>query len=74
MATSSIFTNIVIDDPQKAERFITALEASEKAKASRTKTAHAIPVLKDIDAIRQLMAKRTTGECCVLSLLSCLVD
>lgn len=29
MATSSIFHNIVIDDPAKAEAFVAALEASE---------------------------------------------
>ena len=29
MATSSIFHNVVIDDPAKAEAFVAALEASE---------------------------------------------
>ncbi len=31
MATSSIFTEIVIDTPEAAERFVNALEESEKA-------------------------------------------
>ena len=30
MATSSIFHNVKIDTPEKAEAFVAALEASEK--------------------------------------------
>lgn len=34
MPTSSIFTNIVINDPEKVEKFIDALEASSHDPAS----------------------------------------
>ncbi|MBE6658642.1 MAG: hypothetical protein E7604_09385 [Ruminococcaceae bacterium] len=57
MATSSIFAHVKITDPQKAEAFVNALEASEndpKVKPS----APVIPTLTDLDAIRRLMAKR----------------
>lgn len=36
MATSSIFYNIKINDPKKAEAFVAALEASEKDPWIRT--------------------------------------
>ena len=57
MATSSIFANIKITDPQKAEAFVNALEASAndpKRKSSEPST----PRLTDLDAIRKLVAKR----------------
>ena len=57
MATSSIFTNIVISDPEKAEKFIDALEAASLDPEWKP----AVPVkppLTDIEAIRRLMAKR----------------
>ena len=57
MAVSSIFHNVIIDNPEDAERFITALEESEKE--SRTKTiGPGYPVLKDPDEIRKLLARR----------------
>lgn len=57
MATSSIFTNIVINDPQKAEKFIDALEASSRD--PEWKPAILVkPPLTDTEAIRKLMAKR----------------
>lgn len=58
MATSSIFTNIEISDPQKVERFLNALEESEKAVMHKTHTASAIPVMRDPGDIRKLMEKR----------------
>ena len=57
MPTSSIFANIKIDDPERAEAFVSALEASAndpKVKPS----AHIIPTITDLDSIRKLMAKR----------------
>ena len=36
MPTSSIFTNIVINDPEKVEKFIDALEASGFANKTTT--------------------------------------
>ncbi len=57
MATSSIFTNIVIRDPNKAEQFIDALEASSLEPEWKPVTP-VDPPLTDIEAIRRLMAKR----------------
>lgn len=57
MATSSIFTNIVIRDPKKAEKFIDALEASS-LDPEWEPTTPVNPPLTDIEAIRRLMAKR----------------
>ncbi len=57
MATSSIFTNIVISDPKKAEKFIDALEASSRDPEWKP-TTPVKPPLTDIEAIRRLMAKR----------------
>ena len=57
MPTSSIFTNIVINDPEKAEKFIDALEASSHDPAWKTTSSIRRP-LTDIEKIRELMAKR----------------
>lgn len=57
MATSSIFSNIKINDPKDAEAFIHALEASEKDPKIES-TAPAIPTVTDLNAIRNLMSKR----------------
>lgn len=57
MATSSIFAQVKITDPKKIEMFVDALEASEKAQINKT-SAPSIPVLKDLDEIRKLVAKR----------------
>jgi len=51
MPTSSIFSNVVIKDAETAERFITALEESEKAQGKKKRTAPVIPVLKDPEEI-----------------------
>lgn len=59
MATSSIFARIRIDNPEKVDAFIEALEISENA--SKRKSAVQIkPPLTDYDAIRKLMAKGNT--------------
>lgn len=57
MATSSIFANVKITDPKKAEAFISALEASANTRESKP-SAPDIPVLSDIDEICKLMSKR----------------
>lgn len=57
MATSSIFTNIVINDPKKAEKFIDALETSSRDPEWKP-TTPVKPPLTDTEAIRKLMAKR----------------
>lgn len=57
MAASSIFTSIVINDKKKAEKFVNALEASSKDPAWKP-ASPVKPPLTDINAIRELMAKR----------------
>lgn len=56
MATSSIFTNVKITDPKKAEAFINALDAAANAprEQKERKESH---ILTDHDAIRKLMSK-----------------
>ena len=61
MATSSIFTHVKITDPKKVEKFVDALEASEKAQVNKP-SAPSIPALKDLDEIRKLVAKRKTAK------------
>lgn len=56
MPTSSIFTNIIITDPKKAEKFIDALESSSHDPA--WKPAEDVKPLKDEEEIRKLMGKR----------------
>lgn len=62
MATSSIFYNIDIKDRKTAERFIKALEESEKAVAKRKPVESNIPTLTDSDEIRKLIAKRDSNK------------
>ena len=57
MATSSIFTNIIITEPKKIERFVDALEASSHDPAYES-TIPVKPLLTDVDAIRKLLSKR----------------
>lgn len=56
MATSSIFTNVKITDPKKAEAFINALDAAANAPRERKerKESH---ILTDHEAIKRLMSK-----------------
>lgn len=62
MATSSIFAQVKITEPEQVERFVTALEESEKAQAKKKRTAPAIPIMRDVNDIRKLMAKRFPVE------------
>lgn len=57
MPTSSIFENIIISDPEKAEKFINALDASSHDPVWEPETQVA-PPLTDVEKIRKLMAKR----------------
>ena len=57
MATSSIFTNVKINDRDSAEMFISALEKASKA-PKRVPTTKVDPPLRDKEAIRALFAKR----------------
>lgn len=61
MATSSILTNIVIRDQNKAEELVNALEESS-LDSKWESSVPTMPVLTDIDAIRKLMAKRGQKE------------
>lgn len=57
MPTSSIFENVIISDPEKAEKFINALDASSRDPVWKPETQVA-PPLTDAEKIRKLMAKR----------------
>ena len=57
MPTSSIFHNVIIDDPETAERFLNALEESEEASRGKP-IGPGYPVLRDPDEIRKLLARR----------------
>ena len=61
MATSTIFANIEIKDAKTAERFVAALEESEKEK-DRKSSAQAYHRLTDLDEIRKLVAKRKSAK------------
>ena len=61
MATSTIFANIEIKDAETAERFVAALEESEKEK-DRKSSVQAYPILTDLDEIRKLVAKRKSDK------------
>lgn len=58
MATSSIFAQVKITDPKKAEAFVNALEASAND-PKRKPTAPVIPTVTDLDEIRKIVAKRS---------------
>ena len=57
MATSSIFANVKITDPKKAEDFINALDASANEPIRKT-SAQRIQILSDPEAIRKFMSRR----------------
>ena len=61
MATSSIFTNIKITDPQKIEAFVDALEASIADPLPPSNTPKKT-VLSDPDKIREILAKRSENR------------
>lgn len=55
MATSSIFANVRITDPQQAEVFAEALDASAMDQ-ERIPSAPVIPLVTNIEVIRKFMA------------------
>lgn len=61
MPTSSIFTNIVINDPEKVEKFIDALEASSHDPAWQAASPIKQP-LTDIEKIRELRFAAETAN------------
>lgn len=61
MPTSSIFRNIVINNPQKVEKFIDALEASSNDPPWKP-TSPVKPPLTDLEKIRELMARRECAK------------
>ena len=61
MATSSIFTNVRITDPKKAEMFINALEESANAQIKKPVTSFT-SIVADADEIRRIMAKRASRK------------
>lgn len=61
MATSSIFANVKITDPKKAEAFINALDASANDPRKKAAApAHAF--VTDANEIRRMMAKRAARK------------
>ena len=61
MATSSIFANVKITDPKKAEAFINALDASaNEPKKKAAAPAHTF--VTDANEIRRMMAKRAARK------------
>ncbi len=62
MATSSIFAQVVIDTPEAAERFINALEESEKAQKGKPPKVPDHEILRDKDEIRKFLLKRYTED------------
>ena len=57
MPTSSIFSIVRITDPEKAEAFVEALDASSRE--VKPCIPSGIQQLKDIEAIRRMMGKKT---------------
>lgn len=55
MATSSIFANVRITDPQEAEAFAEALDASAQ-ESERMSAAPMIPLVTNIEEMRKFMA------------------
>lgn len=57
LATSSIFANVRITDPKKAEAFAEALDESARD-PERVPSASVIPLVTNIDEIREFMTVR----------------
>jgi hypothetical protein len=57
MATSSIFTNIIIKEPGEAERFVDILEESNQENELKSSVT-VKRTLTDLDEIRKLMEKK----------------
>ena len=57
MATSSILTELVIEDPKKAEAFISALEMSSQEPVC-SPSAPSIPILDSVEDIRRFLERK----------------
>ena len=57
MATSSILTELVIEDPKKAEAFINALELSSQDPVC-SPSAPFIPILDNVEEIRRFLERK----------------
>ncbi len=57
MATSSIFANIEITDPEKVARFSKALEESIELSRKRKPIASGVKIMRDKDEIRKLLQR-----------------
>ena len=57
MATSSILTELVIEDPKKAEAFINALEMSSQGPVWSL-PASSIPILDSAEEIQRILEKK----------------
>ena len=57
MATSSILTELVIEDPKKAEAFINALEMSSQDPVWKP-SAPSIPILNSVEELRRFLGRK----------------
>ena len=57
MATSSILTELVIEDPKKAEAFTNALELSSQDPVC-SPSAPSIPILDSVEEIRRFLERK----------------
>lgn len=57
MATSSILTELVIEDPKKAEAFINTLELSSQDPVC-SPSAPFIPILDSVEEIRRFLERK----------------
>ena len=56
MATSSIFANVKITDPEKAEAFINAMDEASKLPRKSTSSTHYL--VKDPEKMREILKRR----------------
>lgn len=64
MSTSSILTELVIEDPQKAEAFINALEMSSQDSVC-SPSAPSIPILDSVEEIRRFLERKKQVSLCI---------
>lgn len=64
MATSSILTELVIEDPKKAEAFINALEMSSQDSVC-SPSAPSIPILDSVKEIRRFLERKKQVSLCI---------
>ena len=61
MATSSIFANVKITDPKKAEAFINAMDAAANSPKKNTQTTTSF-LVDDPKKIKEMLAKRKSKK------------